>query len=147
MTGFEYTAAIGMLYEGMQQEGLEIIKNIHDRYDGQKRNPFDEAECGHHYARAMASWAGIIQQSGFRYSVVYKTIRFSNKEGNYFWSNRSSWVMCEILETEKSYQVNFSVEYGKTELKNFALGKDIIEEFKQSIILKENESVKFELTK
>lgn len=55
MTGFEYTAAIGMLYEGMEKEGLEAIKNIRDRYDGKKRNPFDEAECGHHYARAMAS--------------------------------------------------------------------------------------------
>jgi hypothetical protein len=77
MTGFEYTAAIGMLYEGMQQEGLDVIRNIRDRYDGRKRNPFDEAECGHHYARAMASWAGIIQQSGFRYSAVDKTISFT----------------------------------------------------------------------
>jgi uncharacterized protein (DUF608 family) len=48
MTGFEYTAGIGMLYEGMEQKGLETIKNIRDRYDGQRRNPFDEAECGHH---------------------------------------------------------------------------------------------------
>lgn len=147
MTGFEYTAAIGMLYEGMQHEGLEVIKNIRDRYDGQKRNPFDEAECGHHYARAMVSWAGIIQQSGFLFSAVNKTISFTNKEGNYFWSNGSSWGMCEILETEKSYQVNFSVKQGKIELKNFALGKNLIEKFKQIIIIKENESIKFELTK
>ena len=39
MTGFEYTAAIGMLYEGMQRQGLEVIKNIRDRYNGKKRNP------------------------------------------------------------------------------------------------------------
>ena len=25
--------------------------------DGRKRNPFDEAECGHHYARALAAWS------------------------------------------------------------------------------------------
>ena len=147
MTGFEYTAAVGMLYEGMQQEGLEIIKNIRDRYDGKKRNPFDEAECGHHYARAMASWAGIIQQSGFRYSAVSKTVGFTNKEGNYFWSNGSAWGMCTISETKKSYQVNLSVKHGKIELKNFTLGKHIIEELKQTIHLKENESVKFDLTK
>ena len=56
MTGFEYTAATGLLQVGAADEGLEIIRSIRDRYDGGKRNPFDEAECGHHYARAMASW-------------------------------------------------------------------------------------------
>ena len=27
----------------------------------------EEAECGHHYARAMASWAAVLALSGFRY--------------------------------------------------------------------------------
>ena len=75
MTGFEYTAAIGMLYEGMEQEGLQCIQNIRDRYDGRKRNPFDEAECGHHYARAMASWAAILAGKWiplFRCGTIYK---------------------------------------------------------------------------
>ena len=60
MTGFEYTAAVGMIYEGMEEEGLQVMQNIRDRYDGAKRSPFDEAECGHHYARAMASWASVV---------------------------------------------------------------------------------------
>jgi hypothetical protein len=49
---------------------LEIIMAIRARYDGLKRNPFNEAECGHHYARAMASWAAILALSGFEYSAV-----------------------------------------------------------------------------
>ena len=53
MTGFEYAAAVGMLYEGLEAEGLTCIGLIRARYDGLHRNPFDEAECGHHYARAM----------------------------------------------------------------------------------------------
>lgn len=57
MTGFEYTAATGLLQVGATEPGLEIIRAIRDRYDGARRNPFDEAECGHHYARAMASWS------------------------------------------------------------------------------------------
>ena len=49
MTGFEYTAAVGMIYEGQIRDGLKCIKNVRDRYDGAKRSPFNEAECGHHY--------------------------------------------------------------------------------------------------
>jgi non-lysosomal glucosylceramidase len=46
MTGFEYAAAIGMLYEEILEEGLTCIRAIRARYDGRKRSPFDEAECG-----------------------------------------------------------------------------------------------------
>ena len=76
MTGFEYTAAVGMLYEGMTGEGLQSIRDIRARYDGLKRNPFDEAECGHHYARAMASWAAVLALTGFQYSAVTRELRW-----------------------------------------------------------------------
>lgn len=144
MTGFEYTAAIGMMYEGMQQEGLDVVKNIRDRYDGQKRNPFNEGECGHHYARAMASWAGIIQQSGFHFSAVDKSISFTNTAGDYFWSNGSAWGMCTIAKTSKGYQANLSVKYGNIELKKVTLGKELVKELKSAVIIKENESLTFE---
>ncbi len=68
MTGFEYTAATHMLFEGMLSEGEECIASIRKRYDGERRNAWDEAECGHHYARAMAAWSGILALSGFRYN-------------------------------------------------------------------------------
>ena len=84
MTGFEYTAAIGMLQEGQIEEGLKCISNIRDRYDGRKRSPFNEAECGHHYGRAMASWSALITLSGFNYSGVSKTLTFTSKPGTYF---------------------------------------------------------------
>ena len=78
MTGFEYTAAVGMHLRRIELDiGLKCISAIRDRYDGQKRNPFDEAECGHHYARAMASWAAILALTGFHYSAVDQTIRFA----------------------------------------------------------------------
>ena len=67
MTGFEYTAAIGMIYEGLTELGVQVIDNIRSRYDGYKRNPFNEAECGHHYARAMASWGALLAWTGQQY--------------------------------------------------------------------------------
>jgi len=147
MTGFEYTAAIGMLYEGMEQQGLETIKNIRDRYDGKKRSPFDEAECGHHYARAMASWASIIAESQFLYSGIDKTIKFTDKEGDYFWSNGSAWGMCSIMKRDGDYHVNFSVLHGEVELRKFYLGENKIKKFKQNLIVKENENTEFDWTK
>ena len=87
MTGFEYTAAIGMLYEGQTESGLKCITSIRDRYDGMKRSPYDEAECGHHYGRAMISWGELLALTGFHYSAVDQQFTVAAKNGKYFWSN------------------------------------------------------------
>lgn len=105
MTGFEYCAATEMLYEGMDDDALKCIKAIRDRHDGAKRNPFSESECGHHYARSMASWSTIIALSDFQYSGVAKTINFTSRPGRYFWSNGYSWGVCEITPAQISIEV------------------------------------------
>ncbi len=91
MTGFEYTAAVGMLYEDMTEQGLECIRLVRSRYDGARRSPFDEAECGHHYARAMASWAAVLAWTGFRYSAVTGTLTLAPRTGRFFWSSGHGW--------------------------------------------------------
>jgi hypothetical protein len=117
MTGFEYTAAVGMLYAGMEAEGLCCIEAIRARYDGRKRSPFDEAECGHHYGRAMASWAAVLAWTGFQWSGVTGTMRFVAREGRWFWSNGSAWGMCEQSRTEDGTQVTLTVLYGSVDLR------------------------------
>ena len=57
MTGFEYVVAAWLAQTGDFAASEEVVRDIRDRYDGEKRSPFDEAECGHHYARALASWS------------------------------------------------------------------------------------------
>jgi non-lysosomal glucosylceramidase len=93
MTGFEYTAAVGMIYEGAVDDGLLCIEAIRTRYDGKRRSPFNEAECGHHYARAMASWAAILALTGFEYDGVNARVKFApaTKPSVQFWSNGSAW--------------------------------------------------------
>ena len=56
MTGFEYVVAAWLAETGDFAASEEVVRDIRERYDGEKRSPFDEAECGHHYARALASW-------------------------------------------------------------------------------------------
>ena len=59
---------------GYIDEGLEIVRTARDRYDGLKRNPYDEYECGHWYARAMSSYALIQGLTGVRYDAVEETL-------------------------------------------------------------------------
>ena len=105
MTGFEYCAAVGMLYEGQTENGLKCIKAIRDRFDGAKRNPFNEPECGFHYARSMASWAAIIALSRFNYSAVDRTISFTSEPGRYFWSTGYAYGTCEITDKNITIKV------------------------------------------
>jgi uncharacterized protein (DUF608 family) len=99
MTGFEYAAATHMFYEGMMSEGGECIENIRARYDGERRNPWDEAECGHHYARAMAAWSGILALSGFQYNGGSQALGVFPKSGEQefrsIWSTGTGWGVFE----------------------------------------------------
>ena len=147
MTGFEYTAAIGMLYEGQVDDGLKCITNIRNRYDGQKRSPFNEAECGHHYGRAMASWSAILSETGFYYSGVNEEIKFGDKSGKFFWSNGYAYGMAEISKIGETRQLILSVlngdiniskvtidGYGSTKLRD---GKLLQEGEEQTYIVKQ----------
>ena len=67
MNGFEYQAAGHMIWEGLVQEGLAITRAIHDRYHPSRRNPYNEVECGDHYARSMASYGVFLAACGFEY--------------------------------------------------------------------------------
>ncbi|MGJ8682911.1 GH116 family glycosyl-hydrolase [Paraglaciecola sp.] len=87
MTGFEYTAAVNMLYENQDDIGLRTMQDVRNRYDGKKRNPFNEAEFGNHYARAMMAWGAVLAITGFNYSAVDQSMQFNATNGTYFWSN------------------------------------------------------------
>jgi uncharacterized protein (DUF608 family) len=95
MTGFEYQAAVHMIYEGLLKEGLAVVEAIRARYDGARRSPWNEAECGHHYARAMASWGLLPALAGFQYSAVSGTMAFRPRVNAHdfrtFWSTAKAW--------------------------------------------------------
>jgi non-lysosomal glucosylceramidase len=95
MTGFEYSTAALMLYRGMHEHGVHAIAEIRRRYDGIRRNPWDEAECGHHYARAMASWSGLLALTGFRYRGSERRVTLDppryQPDFQAFWSTGTGW--------------------------------------------------------
>lgn len=81
-TGIEYQVAAHLIYEGLIEEGFAITKAARDRYDGVPRapiprNPWNEIECGGHYARAMSSWSLLLALSGFHYDGPRRALRFA----------------------------------------------------------------------
>jgi len=83
-TGIEYQVASHLMLEGMVEEGLEIVRVCRDRYDGTRRNPFNEYECGHWYARALSSYGLIQGLTGVRYDAVDKTLSINSQIGDSF---------------------------------------------------------------
>ena len=79
MTGFEYQAAWHMISKGLLLEGLAVTRAIHDRYHPSKRNPWNEVECGDHYARAMASYGVFLAICGFTCHSPKGFIEFNPK--------------------------------------------------------------------
>jgi len=73
-TGIEYQVAAHLMLLGEVEAGLEIVRVARDRYDGRVRNPFNEYECGHWYARAMASYGLLQGLTGVRYDAVEQVL-------------------------------------------------------------------------
>jgi len=123
MTGFEYTAAIGMLYEGQEAAGLRHIADIRDRYDGRKRNPFDEAECGHHYARAMIAWSAHLAWTGFHYHAIQRRLRMAARPGRWFVSTGHAWGSAQLQRRGASMEWTLKILGGELEVRDLVLKK------------------------
>ena len=73
-TGIEYQVAAHLIMLGRMDKGLAIVRAARSRYDGRTRNPFNEYECGHWYARAMSSYSLLQALGGARYDAVEQVL-------------------------------------------------------------------------
>ncbi len=94
-TGIEYQVAAHLIYEGFLDEGLTIVAAVAERYAGHNRNPWNQVECGHHYARAMASWSVKLALDGFSFNATEQRLGFAPKvnaeDFRTFWSTGTAW--------------------------------------------------------
>jgi len=121
MTGFEYAAAVGMMYEGQLDIALKTFQDVRDRYDGVKRNPFNEAEFGNHYARSMMAWGAVLAITGFHYSAVDQSMKFNPADGTHFWSNGYQYGTINLSEENGAKKVSITVLNGSLNLRSFTL--------------------------
>jgi len=82
-TGIEYQVASHLMLVGEVEKGLDIVRTARDRYNGKIRNPFDEYECGHWYARAMASYGLLQGLTGVQYDAVDHILYIDSKIGDF----------------------------------------------------------------
>lgn len=101
-TGIEYSVASHLMLQGEVEKGLDIVRACRDRYDGTIRNPFNEYECGHWYARAMSSYAMLQGLTGVRYDAVDKVLYIDSRVGDF----------TSFLSTESGFG-NVGIKAGK----------------------------------
>lgn len=131
-TGLEYSVAALMIASGMEEQGIEIVSNARSRYDGEKRNPWDEAECGHHYARAMSAWSALVALSGFVFDGAKDSlIAIPRTAGNHFecfWATASGWGTFTYRTQPQSTQFRIDVLHGTLHCRSYeiaASGREI----------------------
>ena len=83
-TGIEFQVAAHLIFEGEVEKGLDIVRTCLDRYDGIKRNPFNEYECGSWYARALSSYSLLQALTGVRFDAVTGTLYIDSRIGKDF---------------------------------------------------------------
>ncbi|MCW2975316.1 MAG: hypothetical protein JWM06_597 [Actinomycetia bacterium] len=95
-TGVEYQVAAHCFIEGLHREGTELLEAVRARYDGTRRNPYNEIECGDHYARAMAGWSLLEAVTGFRYDALQGRMTIVDQPGRYPFVAGTGWGTIEI---------------------------------------------------
>ncbi len=120
-TGIEYQVASHLMLMGHAKEGLDIVRYCRDRYDGRVRNPFNEYECGHWYARAMSSYGLLQGLTGIRYDAVTKTLYVNSQIGDFtcFISTATGFGTVQYKAGKASVQTAF----GQIDVKHIVINE------------------------
>jgi uncharacterized protein (DUF608 family) len=124
-TGIEYQVAGHMAWEGMLTEALAICRGIHERYHPSKHNPWNEIECGDHYARALASWTMITGLSGFEYHGPKRHLGFAPRitpeDFRCAFTAAEGWGSLGQTQGENGQRSHVSVHWGKVPVTSISL--------------------------
>jgi hypothetical protein len=122
-TGIEYQVASHLILMGKVKEGLEIVRTCRKRYDGRVRNPFNEYECGHWYARAMSSYGLLQGLTGVKYDGVNKTLYVHSKIGDFISFLSTATGFGNVIF--KTGKVSLDTVYGNIDVKKIVVGKEM----------------------
>lgn len=125
MNGYEYQAAGHMIWERLTLEGLAVTRAVHDRYHASRRNPWNEIECGDHYARSMASYGVYLAACGFEYHGPKRHIGFAPRltPANFkcAFTSAEGWGTFSQQSDSFGLRAQIAVKWGRLWLKTMAL--------------------------
>ncbi len=125
MDGQEYLAGTLFFEYGMTREGIETYAGTRRRHDGERRNPFDEPECGHHYARAMSSWSGMAVLASFRYTGPEHHLQIERQAAaqpfRCLWATGTGWGRYSIGLENGRTKVVIETLHGKLPFREFTV--------------------------
>ena len=128
-SGIEYVVASHLLLHGYLEEANAIVSTARARYDGQRRNPWNEIECGSYYMRSLASYALLLAYTGFFHDAVTRTLRLKPvRKGDFttFWSGGSGWGIYQHKDNKHIlHLIDGVLEIDTLDLPELAIAKQI----------------------
>lgn len=144
MSGFEYSAAAAMIQTGLLHQGLSVVNDANNRYDGVRRtagisggacgaeggtgNPFGDDECGQWYGRSGSSWSVLQALQGLTYNGPAQTIGFAPafRPDNHasFFTAGNSWGLFSQTRSNGQQNETLSVKYNPLTLSHLAFTLD-----------------------
>lgn len=125
MNGFEHQVAGHMIWENMLLEGFAVERAVHDRYHAARRNPWNEVECGDHYARSMASYGVFLAACGFEYHGPKGYIAFAPRltPGDFKapFTAAEGWGSYSQKDEGGKRRATIDVKYGSLKVRTIAL--------------------------
>lgn len=122
--GYEWAATSLYMWHGLPFHALAHTRTMHERYDGAKRNPWNEVEWGSHYSRSMASYGVFTAACGFEYHGPQGYIAFSPRitpaDFRAAFTSAQGWGTFDQRRAESKQIETLEVRWGKLTLKTLA---------------------------
>ena len=122
MNGFEYSAAIHMIMNGLVEEGMTCVEAIRAATTASGATRGTSSSAATTTARSMASYALLNAFSGFQFDLVHGHVGFApvrTREGHFrcFWSLGTGWGEVVLAPGEAAVRV----AVGQLDLRSLAL--------------------------
>ena len=150
-TGMEYQVATGMIFREKLDKAMAMVKAVHSRYDGVKHNPWNEVECGDHYARAMSSWGVLSAVQDYWYDGPQGVISFAPriKPDNYkgFFTAAEGWGNITQTIAGGKQSSGIDLKYGRLVLQKVLLSSENISSSSSASVTLEGKEIPCKISK
>jgi hypothetical protein len=124
-TGIEYEVAALCLYSGLTDEALQLIRAVRQRYNGARRSPWNDVECGDHYARALSSWSLLDASCGYHCDACTQSLtiapRLNPDDFRAFFITADGWGTATMNRDAEVLSVTLAATWGEVKLKGLAI--------------------------